>query len=71
MTELHWFAREVKAGLARKEMSRSQLADALGTSEPTLSRWLRSDTTWPLDKAIKAAQMLGIDLSLIGSQAVA
>lgn len=71
MTELDWFAREVKAGLIRKGMSRVQLAQALGTSEPTLSRWLRSETTWPLDKAIAAARMLSIDLALLDSQAVA
>lgn len=62
MHEVDIFSRELRAGLIRKDMTRPELAQRLGTSEATLGRWLRGELVWPLDKALLAASILDINL---------
>lgn len=55
-------AAEVRAGLARRNLSRSDLADTLGISYRTLNDRLNGKSAFDLDEIRQAADFLGVDL---------
>lgn len=56
-------AGEVRAHLARRQLSGKQLATALGVSQFSVSRRLRGEVPFSVDELSVAADFLGVDLS--------
>jgi transcriptional regulator with XRE-family HTH domain len=54
---------EVRAAMARRRLSVSDLATCLGVSMTTASRLLRGARRWSLDGAGRAANMLDINVA--------
>lgn len=62
MTSDH-FSAEVRAHLARRRLTVSDLATHLGVSEATVYRRLNQGHAWPLDEAVEAADFFGVPLT--------
>lgn len=56
------FSAEVRAQLARKQLTSAQLAQGLGLSSSTISRLLSGQQRWSIDQANRASKWLGADL---------
>ena len=57
------FAAEMRAQIARKQLSSKELAANLGMSYATLNRLLSGKQNWSLDQATRAALLIGLNLS--------
>src|SRR3954469_22427334 len=54
------FAEKVRNLLKARRLSQSELAEALGTSQPQVSRWLEGGTPPRWDYLLKMARTLGV-----------
>lgn len=59
--------REIRAALAQKDMTQSQLAKELSISTNSLSRKLNGVRAFRLDEAQKIIEILGVDPSIFFS----
>lgn len=63
------FADEVRAELARKRLSASDLASALGLSQHTVGRRLNGSTPFNAVEMVMASRFLGVSLSILWARA--
>src|SRR4051794_10286382 len=59
------FAEKVRNLLKERRLSQSDLAEALGTSQPQVSRWLEGGTPPRWDYLLKMARALGVSVDYL------
>jgi transcriptional regulator with XRE-family HTH domain len=59
------FAGEIRAQLARKQLTTAQLAQELNISKSTAYRLLNGEQSWSFDQATRAGIWAGLDFSLL------
>ena len=52
----------IKAVLVEKEKTTIELAEGVGKTRPTVSRWCTNDIQPPLEKLVKVAGVLDVDV---------
>lgn len=57
----HTVADNVRAEMARRKVSQRAMAEALGTSQPALSRRLTGEVAFDVVELASVAQLLGMD----------
>lgn len=60
MIEVMRFADKVRSLLKLRRLSQSELAEALGTTQPQISRWLEGNTPPRWDYLLKMSRALGV-----------
>jgi UDP-N-acetylglucosamine 1-carboxyvinyltransferase len=60
---MNTFRKNLRAAMRRRGMTQQQLADAVGTSQPAISRILSGRESLTLDRAERIAVAVGISLS--------
>ena len=61
------FSAEMRAQIARKQLSSGDLANELDLSASQVNRLLRGNSRWSLDQATRAATWAGLDVVSIFS----
>ena len=55
----------IRAELARKQMTQMQVAEILGLTQSSVSSRLRGDTRWKLDELVILAEALHVDAATL------
>lgn len=58
-------ADNVQTQLSQVGMTQEQLAEAVGKTQPTISRWLSGQFGWPSDELLRVAHVLGVDVTVL------
>ena len=59
----HNFAAEMRAQIARNQLTLGELADELSLSTRQVSRLVNGESKWSLDNALKAASWAGLSIT--------
>ena len=56
---------EIRAGMARKALTQSDVASVLGLSQASVNDRLKGRREWRLDELLKVADLLGVQASAL------